>query len=120
MEYYCTTKQNYVIDDYYNRIAVPYLALMRDKQPELFSAVLLSSEFLMENFLGGNLSLKTETYILEKAIEKTKLEFSKYMLAGIITWLFVRDKNWCTLKKICNHFIIDEKDILDALDKLGL
>jgi len=120
MEYYSATKQNYVVDDYYNRIAVPYLALMRDRQPELFSAVLLSSEFLMENFLGGNLSLKTETYLLEKAIEKTNSDFTKYMLAAIICWLFVRDKNWCTLKKICSHFVVDEKNVLDALDKLGL
>ena len=39
------------------------------------------------------------------------------MLAAIICWLFVRDKNWCTLKKICSHFIVDEKNVLDALDK---
>ena len=117
---YSLIKQNYVIDDYYNRIALPSTAMMKIKNPNLFLAVILASEFLMDKFLGGNLNLKTEVFAVLKALEKNDLDFNKYILACIIVWLFVREKRWCELRVICAHFAITEKDLIDALEKLKI
>ena len=120
IEKYSIAKQNYVVDDYYNRIALPSLMTMKVKEPTLFSSVIIASEFLMDKFLGGNINIKTEVYTLSKALEKNDLTFNKYILASIISWLFVREKGWCTLKVICNHFVVDEREVLEAIEKLGI
>ena len=120
IEKYSIIKQNYVVDDYYNRIALPSTSVMREKNPNLFFGVILASEFLMDKFLGGNINIKTEAYLVLKALEKNDIDFNKYVLAGIISWLFVKDKKWCTLKAICAHFALDEKELLLVFEKFNI
>ena len=120
MEKLYIARNNLVIDNYFVPVSVPALRSLKNKNQTLFEGCLLATEFLVDNFVGLSINLKKEVSTVLKKLEANEMELSKYLLACVILWLFVRDKKICTIKRICNHFIISEQDFFSALDQLGL